>query len=57
MLRAILSHHLGELEVHVLAHASGCFFTKFVDRTNDLRLHRTHRRERFGHCLGLEANN
>ena len=51
VLRAILSHHLGQLVVHVLAHAGCGFFAEDVDRANNLGFHRPHRWERLHHGL------
>ena len=57
VLRAVLGHHLGKLVVHVLAHACGGLFLKYVGLTHNLRLHRPHCREGLHHRLGLEPHN
>jgi hypothetical protein len=57
MLRAVLSHVLGQLKVHVVFNVGRFLFNLWRFFTNDLGTHRALGWERLGDCLGLEAHN
>ena len=56
MLWAILHHDVCQLVVHVFLDTISRFFLLLSYLANDLSLDRASGRERFTHCLGLEAD-